>query len=102
MSHISATRQPWAVRDRKSITQAIAVHISTPLVAALIVAKSPIVGKSGFVITWLFLHLITATLLGRFGRKRKTVANSILEVGLVASVLVVVGAASSINDWSRI
>lgn len=96
MSHISATRQPWAVRDRKSITQAIAVHISTPLIAALIVAKSPIVGKSGFVITWLFLHLITATLLGRFGRKRKTVANSILEVGLVASVLVVVGAASSV------
>lgn len=96
MSHIAMTRQPWAIRDRRAVAQAVAVHVSTPLIAAAIVAYSPIVGKSGFFITWFFLHLFTAALLGRFGRQRKSFANSVLEVGLMASVILLVGAASSV------
>jgi phosphate transport system permease protein len=96
MSHIALTQQPWAVRDRRTVTQALSVHIATPFIAAALVAVSPIAGKSGFFITWFFLHLITATLLGRFGRKRKSVANSIIEVGLISSVVVLLGAAGSV------
>ena len=80
--------EPWKVQDPVHRAQTIAVHLATPLLASLITVLTPISGYSGFLVVWLPLHIVTAALLGRFGRRQKSFANSTLEVLLGAAMVV--------------
>jgi phosphate transport system permease protein len=78
----SASKTPWKQRDARSVVQQLVVHLGAPLLAAAITAISPLNGKAGFFIIWLPVHLICAVLLGKFGRRKRDAANSILEVAI--------------------
>lgn len=85
---ILAPTEPWKTSDPRLRAEQLAVHLGTPVLAALTTAVSPVSGRSGFFAVWLPLHIVTAALLGRFGRKPKSFANSTLEVLLGASMVV--------------
>lgn len=104
MSHLApvqtkkSTNQPWKFRKLSERFTIVSIHIATPLLAAAIVMYSPIRGKSGFAFTWLLLHLITSVLAGRFGIRRKSAANAVLEVFMSASVIIFLVAAGSVLE----
>lgn len=90
------SRKPWDTKDKTYRYQQLLVHAGTPLFAALMVYVTGIRGGSGLFFTWLGLHLITGALLAKFGRKKYSIANSSMEVLLVASLVVFVSAAVSV------
>ena len=85
---LPAPAEPWKQIDPVARLQSLATHLLTPVLAALITALTPISGYSGFFVVWLPLHVTTAAALGRFGRRRKSFANSTLEVALGAAMVV--------------
>jgi phosphate transport system permease protein len=76
----SRNKTPWKQRDTVLVAQQLFVHLGAPVLAAILTALSPLNGKAGFFIIWLPVHLACATLLGRFGRRKRDFANSALEV----------------------
>lgn len=97
MANIVATRnQPWKTKDKTFQIQQVLVHLGTPLLALAVVATTGIKGGSGLFFTWLILHLITGALLAKFGRRKSTIANSTIEVLMVAAITVFVVAALSV------
>ncbi len=93
---IDSSNRPWKVRDKSYQAQQLLVHAGTPLAAVAVVALTGIKGMSGLFFTWLFLHLITGALLARFGKRRYSIANSSLQVLMVACITVFVTAALSV------
>lgn len=92
----SHSRMPWAATDTVYRSQQLLVHVGTPLLAALVVALTGIRGGSGLFFTWLGLHLVTGALLAKFGRRKYSIANSSMQVLLVASLVLFVTAAMSV------
>lgn len=92
----SNTRKPWDATDSVYRNQQLLVHVGTPLLAVLVVALTGIRGGSGLFFTWLGLHLITGALLAKFGRRKYSIANSSMQVLLVASLVLFVTAAMSV------
>jgi len=90
------TRKPWDAKDNSYRFQQLLVHVGTPLLAALVVFVTGIRGGSGLFFTWLGLHLVTGALLAKFGRRKYSVANSSMQVLLVASLVLFVSAALSV------
>ena len=76
----SPSRTPWKQFDSILVAQQVFVHLSAPVIAALITAVSPLNGKAGFFLIWLPVHIVAAWLLGIFGRRKRDFANSLLEV----------------------
>lgn len=87
---------PWARRDPVLLAQRLGVHLGTPLLAAAITAVTGLSGTSGFFIAWLPLHVLTAYLLGRFGRRKQDFANTTLEVLLGFGMVVFLTFAGSL------
>lgn len=81
---------PWKVIDKVMLIQQLGVHLGTPLLASFITVNTGVSGYSGFLVVWLPLHLVTAALLGRFGRRQRTFADSSFEV-LTGAALIVFG-----------
>lgn len=81
------SNRPWRSIDKTVLTQQLFVHLGTPLVAMVITINTGMSGYSGFLIVWLFLHLVTASLLGKFGKRKKAVTDSIFEVLSSAAVI---------------
>ena len=81
-------QEPWKVRDWSYISQQLFVHLGTPVVAALIAAMSPANGKAGFFLIWVPLHVLTAAAFGRYGRRKKSFANSTIEVFMAFSLII--------------
>jgi phosphate transport system permease protein len=79
--------QPWRVIDKVSVTQQLVVHLGTPVIAMFITINTGISGYSGFILVWFLLHLATASLLGKFGKRKRSVSDSIFEVLASASVI---------------
>ncbi|MEY3407366.1 MAG: hypothetical protein RL038_427 [Actinomycetota bacterium] len=79
---------PWKVVDKTMLAQQLGVHLGTPLLASLITVNTGISGYSGFLVLWLPLHILTAALLGRFGKRERTFADSTFEVLTIASLIV--------------
>jgi phosphate transport system permease protein len=92
----SNSRKPWDAKDSVYRNQQLLVHVGTPLLAAAVVSVTGIRGGSGLFCTWLGLHLITGALLAKFGRRKYSIANSSMQVLLVASLVVFVSAALSV------
>jgi phosphate transport system permease protein len=90
------SHKPWDATDSMYRNQQLLVHVGTPLLAALVVSLTGIRGGSGLFFTWLGLHLITGALLAKFGRRKYSIANSSLQVLLVASLILFVTAAMSV------
>lgn len=81
-------RSPWQSLDTVLLVQQLGVHLGTPLLASLITVNTGVSGYSGFLVVWLPLHLLTATLLGWFGKRRRRFADSAFEVLTVAALIV--------------
>lgn len=79
---------PWKTVDRTQLFQQLAVHLGTPLLAALITVNTGVSGYSGFLVVWLPLHILTAALLGRFGKRERGFADTTFEVLTIASLIV--------------
>jgi phosphate transport system permease protein len=92
----SDSRKPWDAKDSVYRNQQLLVHVGTPLLAALVVSVTGIRGGSGLFFTWLGLHLITGALLAKYGRRKYSIANSSMQVLLVASLILFVTAAMSV------
>ncbi len=90
------SRKPWDAKDKKYQLQQLLVHVGTPILAVLVVAKTGIRGGSGLFFTWLGLHLVTGALLAKFGRRKYSIANSTIEILLAASLIVFITAAMSV------
>lgn len=80
--------QPWKIVDRQVRLETLATHIGTPFLALFFTVISPMAGFSGFVVTWLIFHMISVTLLAKYGKKQKSLANAYLEVFVGATVFV--------------
>jgi phosphate transport system permease protein len=76
----NASQTPWKQRDARGVLEQLVVHASAILFAAALTALLPINGKAGFFIVWLPVHLVFGIALGRFGRRKRDAANSVLEV----------------------
>jgi phosphate transport system permease protein len=85
---VMAPAEPWKVRDWTYISQQLFVHLGTPVIAALVTAIGPASGKAGFFLMWIPLHILTGSLLGRFGKRKKSFANSTLEVFMAFSLII--------------
>ncbi|MEY4323421.1 MAG: phosphate transport system permease protein [Actinomycetota bacterium] len=85
---ILAPAEPWKVRDWNYIAQQLLVHLGTPVLAALITAVSPAGGKAGFFLVWVPLHLVTASLFAKFGRRKKSFGNAAVEVFMAFSLII--------------
>lgn len=85
---LAAPSEPWKQIDPVARAQILGTHFAAPVVAAVITVVSPASGYSGFFAVWLPTHLVMAVLLGLFGRRKKSVANSVLEVLLGAAMVV--------------
>jgi phosphate transport system permease protein len=81
-------QEPWKVRDWNYIGLQLLVHIGTPIVAAFLTAISPANGRAGFFLLWVPLHVVVAALFGRFGRRKKSFANSTIEVFMAFSLVI--------------
>lgn len=92
----SNARKPWEAKDTVYRYQQLLVHVGTPLLAALVVYVSGIRGGSGLFFTWFGLHLVTGALLAKNGRRKYSIANSSMQILLVASLVVFVSAALSV------
>lgn len=84
---IKSTR-PWRSIDKGVLSQQLLVHLGTPILAMLVTINTGISGYSGFLVVWLVLHLVTASLLGKFGKRKRAISDSIFEVLSSAAVLV--------------
>lgn len=81
------SNQPWRSIDKTVLAQQLVVHLGTPVLAMLITINTGISGYSGFLVVWFFLHLLTASLLGKFGKRKRAVSDSIFEVLASAAVI---------------
>ncbi len=82
--------QPWKIVDSQYRMQQIGTHFGTPILALLFTALSPMAGFTGFCLTWLGFHIISAALLAKYGKKKKSYANAFLEVFVGATIFVFV------------
>ncbi|MFZ9309467.1 MAG: phosphate ABC transporter permease PstA [Candidatus Nanopelagicales bacterium] len=81
------SNRPWRSIDKTVLIQQLFVHLGTPVVAMFITINTGMSGYSGFLIVWFFLHLVTASLLGKFGKRKKAVTDSMFEVLSSAAVI---------------
>jgi phosphate transport system permease protein len=82
--------QPWKTVDPEYRFQQLATHLGTPVLALLFTVISPMAGFTGFCVTWLGFHMISAALLAKYGKKSKSFANASLEVFVGATIFVFV------------
>ncbi|MEN9693001.1 MAG: phosphate transport system permease protein [Actinomycetota bacterium] len=82
--------QPWKIVDPEYRIQQLVTHLGTPLLALLFTVVSPMSGFSGFTVTWFIFHTISAGLLAKYGKKKKSFANAFLEVFVGATIFVFV------------
>ena len=94
--HKLKTKTPWKTKDPAATTQKLVVHLGTPVLAAVVVMFSDISGRSGFLVTWLLMHLVTGGLLAKFGKDRTSFANSAIEVLTSACVVIFIVSASTV------
>ena len=80
--------QPWKIVDPQYRLQQLITHVGTPVLALLFTVVSPMAGFTGFCVTWLGFHLISAALLAKYGKKKKSYANAFLEVFVGATIFV--------------
>ena len=63
--HKLKDKTPWKTKDPAATIQKLVVHLGTPVLAAVVVMFSDISGRSGFLVTWLLMHLVTGGLLAK-------------------------------------
>jgi len=80
--------QPWKTVDPQYRMQQLGTHLGTPVLALLFTVISPMAGFTGFCVTWLAFHILSAALLAKFGKKQKSLANAFLEVFVGAAIFV--------------
>jgi len=82
--------QPWKKIDPQYRLQQLGTHLGTPLLALLFTVVSPMAGFTGFCVTWFGFHILSAALLARYGKKKKSYANAFLEVFVGTTIFVFV------------
>ncbi|MEN9922816.1 MAG: hypothetical protein RIS09_330 [Actinomycetota bacterium] len=87
MSIAAKTHKPWRSIDKTVLMQQLIVHLGTPFLAMFITINTGFSGYSGFLVVWFFLHLVTASLLGKFGKRKRAVSDSLFEVLSTAAVI---------------
>jgi phosphate transport system permease protein len=87
MTAVAQSHRPWRSIDKTVLFQQLFVHLGTPLLAMLVTINTGISGYSGFLVVWLALHLVTASLLGKFGKRKRAISDSIFEVLASAAVI---------------
>ncbi len=57
--------QPWKTVDPQYRIQQLGTHLGTPVLALLFTVITPMAGFTGFCVTWLAFHILSAGLLAK-------------------------------------